>query len=634
MTYYEAWQGTIRDGDGDVVNSPVVTVRNKSDNTLADIFADDAGTPISNPVIGNVNGFVKFWMTRGKYTVVASDGVSDSATWDVEVDESELLFDTVADFLAYDGSAVPVGTYARTRDRVGVYQRVTDGTGHVPLSSPDWDVVPVDGKFDARAFGATGDGATDDTAAIQAAINAVSNSNLRVCRIPGGRYLYTNVYCYYDAAVNPSFDPDRSGELTIEGDGISPEDATGQTGTILHTTVTSGDGFYIGGASTDTTPYPARDVVIRGISFEGSTTGALALCRGVISPKFHDVQFVQGSAAGHGLWITTAFFGTITQARFKNTGTGTRTGDAIRFGTTLAAGLLTLQDVNAAGYGTGLNCYAGDWQLLSVRDSELAGDAFGVYVSSGARIQQLNFDGCYFEGDATSYIYGGGYSVMSLCMTGCWMYAAGATSAAISLDQPTSVSIDSLTVQDIDGTLLNIGSVPSGNIPAYSARNVTVIKTVPTSGAYTLFTGVVPELIGVNWPSSDPNATLYSTGYHPVETSKAVGGGHTLLAGHMGETSVVNYGAVAGGSIDIAGDGYPAMVWLLNVTSPTTVRLPATSAGLPHGYTVTVTSDFASTVSTTVALNSVDGGATVANLSAGQQRRFVFFDDATYTGWR
>ena len=80
----------------------------------------------------------------------------------------ELWFDTVAEFLAYDGAAVPVGTYAATRDGVGRYLRVTDGTGHVPLGSPDWAVQVVD----AAAFGAAADGVTNDAPFIQALIDA------------------------------------------------------------------------------------------------------------------------------------------------------------------------------------------------------------------------------------------------------------------------------------------------------------------------------------------------------------------------------------------------------------------------------------------------------------------------------
>lgn len=45
---------------------------------------------------------------------------------------------------------------------------------------------PVAGVYDVRAFGATGDGVTKDTAAIQAAIDAAGSAGGGEVRVPAG----------------------------------------------------------------------------------------------------------------------------------------------------------------------------------------------------------------------------------------------------------------------------------------------------------------------------------------------------------------------------------------------------------------------------------------------------------------
>lgn len=86
-------------------------------------------------------------------------------------DANTLWFDTVAEFLSFDGSSVEVGTYARTRDGVGVYQRVADGTGHVPSISRLWRVQAVNGEVMLTAFGASGNGVFDNVGPLTRALS-------------------------------------------------------------------------------------------------------------------------------------------------------------------------------------------------------------------------------------------------------------------------------------------------------------------------------------------------------------------------------------------------------------------------------------------------------------------------------
>eukprot|EP01043_Picozoa_sp_COSAG02_P030166 COSAG02_NODE_1914_length_10403_cov_50.773777_3_plen_504_part_00 len=76
--------------------------------------------------------------------------------------------------------------------------------------------------LNARSFGAVGDGATDDTAALQAAIDEAQNSRRRLL-VPAGRYLirgtlYVRCYDSWPGACAPH---NSSGPLRLTGEGMA-----------------------------------------------------------------------------------------------------------------------------------------------------------------------------------------------------------------------------------------------------------------------------------------------------------------------------------------------------------------------------------------------------------------------------
>lgn len=75
-------------------------------------------------------------------------------------------------------------------DSTGV---TTDATGDSPVRSNPGDPTTIDATADVRSFGATGDGETDDTAAIQAAIDQTAEAGGGTVRFPVGRYRVTQL---------------------------------------------------------------------------------------------------------------------------------------------------------------------------------------------------------------------------------------------------------------------------------------------------------------------------------------------------------------------------------------------------------------------------------------------------------
>jgi len=132
-----------------------------------------------------------------------------------------------------------------------------------------------------KDFGAVGDGVTDDTAAIQAAINSAAATNIGKVYFPAGHYIVTTLYDHYDAVNNPDF-PNGSylaGRITLEGaQAVSLPNMLFTTGpyrgTLIQTTSATGPALLLGNGSAagvDT----ARRQVVKHMSFLGTCTGAV-----------------------------------------------------------------------------------------------------------------------------------------------------------------------------------------------------------------------------------------------------------------------------------------------------------------------------------------------------------------------
>lgn len=593
-------------------------------STLKTTYQDAAGTvPNTNPItLDSTGSALIFW--DGSYKIVLKDALGNTVyTVDnyntdplgVAASFATLLSTAGSDKMGFDFTRPPAANTIGWA--AGVNKRGLNVLRYIPPAM--W----------AAIFAGT---STDDhTPYLQTAYNAASNSMEREVYHPAGKYNYTKLYLYYDAALNPTYNVNRNGELTLTGDGISPENG-GNCGTVLYTTLTTGDAFNVGSLANDALPYNTRDFIARGISFEGATSGTLVLARGVVSARFEACQFVQSNIAGTALWGTTNYFGVVEKCRFQNRASGTPTGDAIKFGTTIAAGLFTLRDCNISGFANALNMYSGQWQLLNIESSELSGSSYGIYVNGETQI--LNLSGTYFEGTCTSFIADtASNKIKNLNMFGCWALGSGLSGPALNLNGPNSVQIIGGYSQDQNKTWLNIGGTPSGGNSSYSVHGFSFPRTGAAPAAVTLFTGVIPELHGVDYANTDPNVLLIPAAARPVFSRANFAGSSYTASGHVFGTSMLKTGPVSGGAIDLQAAGYPSFVTSYCVTTPTTLNLPAISAGLPNGYDCTVTSDAASTANLLVKTAVADGAVQIAALVPGQQRLFKFFNDGTTTGW-
>jgi hypothetical protein len=517
-------------------------------------------------------------------------------------------------------AAVPVGS-ANAQDVV------FDPTVAYPAGTVGWGV-----RFASRGLNALrhvpptmwaaildGTSTDDHTAYIQTAINAASNSMETEVFLPAGRWNSTTLYCVYDAALNPGYNANRDGEVWLNGQGMAPENG-GSCGSVLNFTNTTGYGLVVAPAGNDAT-YNARDFRATGISFQGSTSDFLVLARGVVSIFFDNCEFIQTNAAGSALWFTTSFFGTVRRCRFQNRAGGTKTGDAIKFGSTLAGGLLKIEDCNFAGYGNGFNMYAGIWQNLLVSNSEVYGTNYDFFING--TVEVLNCESCYFEGVKTSFIKSAvSNGIKTLNMYGCWGLGSGLTGPGIDLDSPNTVNIVGGHWQDQDETFLNITGVPSGGRANHRVIGMNFPRTSPAASAVVLFTGVLPTLEGIDYASSDPNVTLYTataTSGFPVELWGLIGNATQLTAGGLGVNWVKSVSVAGGATTDQTVEGFPRAI-VVTQSGASTLKLSAIAVGLPHGTLTLVKNAATSTGNLTVQRN---GGTTLATLAPGDSGWFL-----------
>lgn len=149
----QKYQNSLQNRQGDVIAGAAVTVTIAGTATPAALFSDNGVKPILQQITTDANGYFSFYAANGKYDIAFAGSTFTADKWrDVD------LFDLAdADFpssaaLAAPGGASLVGYGARN------------------VAAKLGDVVSVKDS----PFNAVGNGVTDDTAAVQAAIDAVS----------------------------------------------------------------------------------------------------------------------------------------------------------------------------------------------------------------------------------------------------------------------------------------------------------------------------------------------------------------------------------------------------------------------------------------------------------------------------
>lgn len=264
------------------------------------------------------------------------------------------------------------------------------------------DLITKRPWVDVRAFGATGDGITDDTDALQDAINWAATYGLNVYA-PEGVYKFTRLYFYYHATYNPGWPSAAAsaGRLTIFGDGAASEidKSSGGRRTILESTDSTGPAFDVNGdgISHALNRLKFKDMTVRATN----TTQVIKFYKANHFCTIEDVMVYQGGS-GDGVWLEDTWVNTWKDVYIYGGGKTVSGKGLIIRSVNLGGGNTVLINVNTKDFDTGWHighATYGSGQYLAtvtcIGCQSSTTKTYGVLVGHGAGT--LNWIGSYIE---------------------------------------------------------------------------------------------------------------------------------------------------------------------------------------------------------------------------------------------
>lgn len=247
-----------------------------------------------------------------------------------------------------------------------------------------------------KEFGAVGDGITDDTAALQAAINYCW-ANCKPLYIPSGVYITTGLVLNNVSAVQKT-------SLTMFGDaGGNPFAVwSSYAGTVIKS-VTDAPVFKI---DVPTVTTSAGTLNITNIVFDGTSTTPVVYLEAFygIGKLSQGMVFQRGTGNGIQIdWMTTCLLDQfyVLNKDWNNYGLGnTRTGIGIYLSHKYDSGLQTIRKCTSRGFLTGYKIGVGGTSNYtynaSIENCEVSVTYNGIHLTDNARATYVN--NCYFEG--------------------------------------------------------------------------------------------------------------------------------------------------------------------------------------------------------------------------------------------
>ena len=199
-----AWKRTITDEAGNIVPSASVEVRRDADSSLATLYSDAGGTPLTNPFTADaVTAEAEFFAEPDLYTVnVTSGGDSSKVPVDLVNALENLTYETRAEFVSWvsGGGAVPVGSVIiadglRYRYTNASPSPIADLAGYIPDGLPFveqfGEITELTTTIDANGYTRTG--GSDAAPLVRAADSYAISSGMGIARCRSSLYLLNQI---------------------------------------------------------------------------------------------------------------------------------------------------------------------------------------------------------------------------------------------------------------------------------------------------------------------------------------------------------------------------------------------------------------------------------------------------------
>lgn len=458
------------------------------------VYWDVAGTQPAPQPLKTVSGYIvrngtpALVYINGDYsiTVKAKNGtllfyVPSAAA----LDNSQVIANQIAAFSLPSGSSL-----------IGFIQGGTGAVGRT-VESKGRDVINAfDFMTPAQVSDCVSGASTlDVTTAIQNAINYASNNGFQEVVLDAGKFQFSKLYFYYDAGLNPGYNPSLQGRIRLVGAGqLNHAEANtwpgSWSGTVLVSNIASGDAINISPASSDGGAYPSRQTVLENITVVANTPGFCIRHYCAISSQMRNVTVLQLNASGNGVYWHSGWFTLWENVWVTNRQTTLQTGVGVDFGATLFAGSFRFSNCCFERFRDGFQIND------SVQSVCMLFDGVGTFQSNArdglqinASVRSLVVDSGYFEFNGRSHVRctlsSGG--VQSLAIRG--GFALGGTSSATSMTGPmfylrnvTNWSIDGLAVFRPWTDVVDVGWY-SANGSVGAIKNVCVDASDNTPGS-------------------------------------------------------------------------------------------------------------------------------------------------------